>query len=93
LPEGLFRDTLYIPAGLLNDGRHRVEVQFHHYRSTPIHREHELLIFDVEDVLELRGEWWGKWQGAIRPSLPWRTELVEPADEADLVAIANASRR
>jgi lipopolysaccharide transport system ATP-binding protein len=92
LPEGLFRDTLSIPAGLLNDGRHRVEVQFHHYRSTSIHREQELLIFDVEDVLELRGEWWGKWQGAIRPSLPWRTELVEPADEADLVAIAETRR-
>jgi lipopolysaccharide transport system ATP-binding protein len=87
-PVGLFRDVCLIPAGLLNDGRHRVEVQFHHYRTTPIYREQELLIFDVEDVIELRGEWWGKWQGAIRPSLPWRTELVELDDESELVAAA-----
>jgi lipopolysaccharide transport system ATP-binding protein len=90
-PAGLFRDVCRIPAGLLNDGRHRVEVQFHHYKTTPIYRESELLIFDIEDVVQLRNEWWGKWQGAIRPNLPWRTELVMPADETDLVAAAESS--
>lgn len=89
-PVGLFRDVCRIPAGLLNDGRHRVEIQFHHDKTAPIYREQELLIFDVEDVVEMRGAWWGKWQGAIRPSLPWRTELVMPGDGADLVATADS---
>lgn len=91
-PLGLFRDLVRIPAGLLNDGRHRVNVQFHHYRSTVVHHETELLIFDVEDDLDTRGEWWGKWQGAVRPHLPWQTELVERwDDDADLVAIADGA--
>ncbi len=92
-PTGLFRDVCRIPAGLLNDGRHRVEVSFHHYRSHLIHREDDLLIFDVEDDIEQRGEWWGKWQGATRPNLPWRTELVSPDNESAFVASAEATFR
>lgn len=92
-PVGLFRDTCRIPAGLLNDGRHRIEIQFHHYKTTPIFREQELLIFDVEDVVEMRDEWWGKWQGTIRPSLPWRTEFVMPGSNTELVATGSDYRR
>lgn len=90
-PVGLFRDVCRIPAGLLNDGRHRVEVQFHHYKTNVVYSHHELLIFDIEDEMGQRHEWWGKWQGAIRPHFPWRTELVMPDDESEYVATAGAS--
>jgi lipopolysaccharide transport system ATP-binding protein len=92
-PAGLFRDVCRIPAGLLNDGRHRVEVCFHHYKTHLIHREDDLLIFDVEDDIERRGDWWGKWQGTIRPHFPWRTELLAPDNESAFVAAGGSTLR
>jgi len=90
-PAGLFRDVCYIPAGLLNDGRHRVEVTFHHYKTNVVYSHYELLIFDIEDDIDQRYEWWGRWQGAIRPSFPWRTELVMPDDESEYAAVVGAT--
>jgi lipopolysaccharide transport system ATP-binding protein len=92
-PAGHFRDVCHIPAGLLNDGRHRVEVQFHYYKTNVIYSHHELLIFDIEDDIDRRDEWWGRWHGAIRPNFPWRTELVMPDDESEFAATAGATYR
>lgn len=77
-PMGMFRDTFQVPADLLNSGRHRVEVQFLQDKATLLYHHPELLIFDVDDALDRRGEWWGKWPGAVRPLFPWRTELLLP---------------
>ena len=74
--EALIRDVCHIPGELLNDGVYRA--------SFCLSRGHELvycqddaLIFDVRDTTEGRDAWYGKWVGAIRPTLEWQTELVE----------------
>jgi lipopolysaccharide transport system ATP-binding protein len=37
----------------------------------------DILVFDVrEDSSERRGAWFGKWIGAVRPSLKWETEFL-----------------
>jgi lipopolysaccharide transport system ATP-binding protein len=80
LPRGLFRDTCLIPGDLLNDGLHRVEVLIFDRDTDLIYRHTDVLVFEVRDTPDLRGGWFGKWKGAVRPILDWTTErLEEPA--------------
>jgi lipopolysaccharide transport system ATP-binding protein len=77
LPAGLFRDVCRIPGDLLNDGRYWVELLVVRDESTVSFREPDVIAFDVLDSAELRGAWFGKWPGVIRPVLDWRTELLK----------------
>ena len=75
-PEGLFRSAFHIPADLLNDGTHRVHLYIVKDQSEVIFQLEDVLVFDVQDAPDLRGAWFGKWTGAIRPNLIWETELL-----------------
>jgi lipopolysaccharide transport system ATP-binding protein len=81
---GRYRDTCHIPADLLNDGLHRVELLVVEDSSRVIFSYEDILVFEVRDRAEGRGGWYGSWPGAVRPRLAWETELVEefPADLA-----------
>jgi lipopolysaccharide transport system ATP-binding protein len=76
-PVGLFRSTCAIPANLLNDGRYRVQLYIVKDQSVLLYRYDDLLEFEVHDDMVDRGAWYGKWLGAVRPDLAWRTEYVE----------------
>ena len=76
-PAGLFRDVCRVPGDLLNDGVYRIELLVVEDDTRVVYRHDDLLIFDVQDAVELRGAWHGKWPGAVRPVLEWRTELLE----------------
>ena len=78
MPRGVFRDTCFIPANLLNDGVYRVELLVVQNGTEVIFRRDDALVFDVHDTPEHRGGWFGDWAGAVRPLLPWTTELLEP---------------
>ena len=77
-PVGLFRDVCHIPGDLLNDGRYRIELLVVQDENTIVYRHDDLLAFEVHDSADLRGEWYGRWPGVVRPQLAWATELVEP---------------
>jgi lipopolysaccharide transport system ATP-binding protein len=79
---GLYRDTIEIPADLLSACRHRVAVHIVRDRWTVVHREPEVLIFDIDEDWDSRGGWYDRWPGAVRPRLPWRTELLADPDDA-----------
>jgi lipopolysaccharide transport system ATP-binding protein len=81
-PRGRFRDRCHIPANLLNDGVHRVELLVVRDDVNIVFRMDEVLVFDVRDTLEGRGAWYGRWPGAVRPRLAWETELDDalPSD-------------
>ncbi|HEV2852070.1 MAG TPA: ABC transporter ATP-binding protein [Thermoanaerobaculia bacterium] len=81
-PAGLFRDVCQVPGDFLNDGVHSVELMVVQDLGKVLFRIADLLVFDVRDTVEMRGEWYGKWPGAVRPLLPWSTEAVEvPVEE------------
>jgi lipopolysaccharide transport system ATP-binding protein len=79
-PAGLFRDVCHIPGNLLNDGMYRVELLIVRDDTTVIYRHDDILLFDVQDTVDMRGAWYGKWSGAVRPALQWQTELLEPQE-------------
>jgi lipopolysaccharide transport system ATP-binding protein len=76
-PAGLFRSTFHIPGDLLNDGTHRVHLYVIKDLTVIIYDIDDIVIFDVEEEAERRGGWYGKWIGAVRPNLEWKTNLIE----------------
>jgi lipopolysaccharide transport system ATP-binding protein len=73
----LLRDVCRVPAHLLNDGRHRVEL--HVSRNQRLVYQHpDLLVFDVHDDGGGREQWYGRWPGVVRPRLAWHTERAAP---------------
>ncbi|MGY1664587.1 ABC transporter ATP-binding protein [Geodermatophilus sp. SYSU D00696] len=73
-PRGLFRDTCHIPANLLNDGMHSIQLMVVENGSYVIFEVDDLLVFDVRDDAAGREGWFGRWEGAVRPQLAWETE-------------------
>ena len=73
---GVYRDRCLIPGDLLTDGVHRVELLFVEDLTRILSKHADLLTFDVQDAVELRGGWHGKWAGVVRPILPWSTDRL-----------------
>jgi lipopolysaccharide transport system ATP-binding protein len=80
MPAGLFRSVCYVPGDLMNDGLHRVDLLFLRDGFLILHREDDLLVFDVRDSTETRGDNHQRWPGAVRPNLKWSTECVSEID-------------
>jgi lipopolysaccharide transport system ATP-binding protein len=76
-PVGLFRSQCRIPGDLLNDGMHRVQLLVVKDQGVVVFRDRSVLVFDVADDSQMRGEWHGKWRGAVRPNLKWETEHLK----------------
>lgn len=76
-PAGLFRSTCYIPGGLLNDGMHSVQLFVVKDQGVIIFSLDDALVFNILDAVERRGDWHGKWEGAVRPDLEWKTEYLD----------------
>ena len=72
---GLVGGTCYIPGNLLNDGIYRAMIMIVRDRSVPLYTHNDILVFKVSDV-ERQGAWLGKWAGAIRPKLEWKTGQI-----------------
>ncbi len=74
-PRGLIRHTCEIPGNLLNDGCYYLRLLIVRDLSTPIFAHNNVAAFEVRD-LPRAGAWYGKWQGAVRPTLKWETEVI-----------------
>ena len=68
LSNGKHTSRLKIPGKLLNDGIYTITLLFVKNTTTHVFKIEEVLTFEVFE--ESRdGSWFGKWEGAIRPSL------------------------
>ena len=76
MPAGLFRSTCYVPGELLNTGRHRFSVLVVKDRSTVIYQYRSVVSFDVVDLRERTGSWFGREPGVVNPYLKWTTEQM-----------------
>jgi len=72
---GLVGGTCYIPGDLLNDGIYRAMIMIVRDRSVPLYTHDDILVFEVNDV-ERESGWLGKWSGALRPKLEWKTGQI-----------------
>ena len=85
---GLYRDICRVPGDLLNDGIYHVELRVSRDWERLVYVAGDILTVDVKDSPALRGGWFEKWPGAVRPMLHWTTEPLrvaasfEPASRA-----------
>ncbi len=68
LSKGQHSGTLKIPGKLLNDDVYTITLLFVKDMSSVMYKMEDLLTFEVVDE-QRQGAWFGKWLGAIRPSL------------------------
>lgn len=68
LSNGMHEAVLSVPANLLNDDIYTISVFFVKNTATIIYKMDDVLTFEITDVPRT-GAWFGKWPGAIRPSL------------------------
>ena len=73
-PVGLVRSVCYVPAELLNSGRHRFVLLFVRDGSSLSYRHESAVSFQIVDLQERDGTWYGREPGAVRPVLKWTTE-------------------
>lgn len=76
LPAGLLRSTCDIPGDLLNAGVHRILVLILVNGHTIIFRCDDALLFEVRELEERPGAWYGKEPGVVRPKLKWATSYL-----------------
>lgn len=76
LPEGLLRSVCHIPANFLNSGTHRIVLLILENGLRIIFRYDEALQFEVLELEERPGAWYGKEPGVVRPLLDWTTQFV-----------------
>ena len=82
-PAGLYRATCTLPPNFLNDGRYYVTAYLLSLGPLTVEAEApQAISFEVFDtgVMRQPGGGTGKWVGAVRPRLPWRTVMVEPPE-------------
>jgi lipopolysaccharide transport system ATP-binding protein len=77
MPSGLFRSTCYVPAELLNSGRHRVMVYVVKDKSSVICTHRSTVSFDIIDLQERGGSWFGREPGVVAPVLKWTTDEMD----------------
>jgi lipopolysaccharide transport system ATP-binding protein len=75
-PAGLFRSICHVPGDLLNDGLHRVLLLVVKDETEVIFSLEDAIAFEVFDSVDRRGNWHGRWPGAVRPDLDWETTLL-----------------
>jgi lipopolysaccharide transport system ATP-binding protein len=69
-PAGVIQGSFVVPGELLNDGCYSVRVLLVKDTSVALLDEDDVLTFQVHDI-ERNGHWFGRWIGAVRPSLTW----------------------
>ena len=72
-PAGVLKAACQVPANLLNNSLYRVRVVIVKDVAERL-VTHDSVMFEVHDV-ERSVAYYGRWGGAVRPTLPWRTEV------------------
>jgi lipopolysaccharide transport system ATP-binding protein len=79
-PRGRYVSTVWIPPNLLNEGTIVVSVGLAIMKPYDIQFQVDSVVsFNVFDKMtgeSARGDWMGKWGGAVRPSLKWSTDYT-----------------
>jgi lipopolysaccharide transport system ATP-binding protein len=76
-PPGIYRSRCQLPAMFLNERRYYVTVLLIERGQHIIALAEKILSFDMLDLGEGRGGYFGEWPGVVRPALDWQTELLE----------------
>jgi lipopolysaccharide transport system ATP-binding protein len=77
LPRGWHKSTAVLPGDILNTERYVFSVMFGRNQREVLFRMEDILIFDIEDGIENRGNNFGKFPGVIHPICEWQTQSLQ----------------
>lgn len=70
-PPGKIRGAFAIPGDFMNDGRFSVRLLVVKDQGTVVADVRDVMTFEIQDARNV--DWYGKWQGAVRPKFEWET--------------------
>lgn len=76
-PKGLYMSICQIPANLLTPGMYKIGVIICANNYKDSFREDDIIKFNIIDVSDLRGDYFGGISGLIRPLLNWDSKLIK----------------
>ncbi|HUJ19254.1 MAG TPA: ABC transporter ATP-binding protein [Nitrospirota bacterium] len=76
MPAGLFRSVCHFPNDLLNSGSHRFVVLVVKDTSNVIYSHESGVSFDILDLRQRQGTYYGREPGVVQPVLRWSTEYL-----------------
>ncbi len=76
LEAGRYQSSCLVPGDLLNDGQYSITLNVNQ-DDRSIYSVENVVTFEVLDTPEMRGQWFGRWSGVIRPSLTWTTRRTD----------------
>jgi homopolymeric O-antigen transport system ATP-binding protein len=74
---GLFRCACYVPADLLNTGRHRFVIFVVRDSNSVIYRHQSNVSFEILDLQAREVSSYAREPGVVQPVLRWTTEMIE----------------
>ena len=74
-PEGLIQHMVQIPGDFLNTGSYYLNFMLVQDSSRPMFLERNVVAFEVQEG-DREGAWYGRVPGAVRPKLPWRSDVL-----------------
>jgi lipopolysaccharide transport system ATP-binding protein len=73
---GLIKGTCHIPNNFLNSQTYYINIMLVEGAARVLHELENALTFEVNDV-EREVDWYGKWEGLVRPKLNWEVEYSQ----------------
>jgi homopolymeric O-antigen transport system ATP-binding protein len=89
-PAGVFRSTCHVPGKLLPEGCFEVSVLVWANNYSNPHREDSVVEFEMHESIEARADYFGGWEGVVRPILDWDTQLLDGPERMPVTAPASA---
>jgi lipopolysaccharide transport system ATP-binding protein len=74
--EGIYKGICEIPAPLLNDGSYTISIMIVKDTTNVLYYLEEPLNFEIADWRPGNGNWYGKWPGIIRPTIPFTLQKI-----------------
>ncbi len=75
LPKGLIKGNCHIPGNFLNNQTYRINIMLVEDSSRILHYLEDALVFELHDI-EREVDWYGEWQGVVRPKIPWEISFI-----------------
>jgi lipopolysaccharide transport system ATP-binding protein len=78
-PPGIYRSRVRVPGDFMKEGIYKVAVLLWGEGYTDLFRVDEAVEIEIFDSGDLRGDYFGGWEGAVHPRLEWRCEQIAGA--------------
>lgn len=82
-PRGTYRSRVRVPGDFMKEGVYKIAILLWGEGYTDLFRLDEALEVEIFDSGNLRGDYFGGWEGVVHPRLEWRCERLDQGPRLD----------